>query len=209
MHFGMRLSAQVEYEVPACDRSLNSATCVHTAETTLPIPKGGHVIYSVAHQHVGGMGCTVYGEVSLVLQSFLCALGWIHVQQTGHARALPPACGRQQQQQQPDSFGGLARGTLQDDRELCTSEPMYGTGSEAGNEAGYVVGMGACYPKPGSVKVYDEEKLRLRCRYSSLAHHTGVMSLHYILVADFEESESGNQLLRTTNQLSESQNALV
>ncbi|KAL4191959.1 hypothetical protein AMTRI_Chr06g169910 [Amborella trichopoda] len=38
---------------------------------------------------------------------------------------------------------------------ICSSSPIYGRGKEAGNETGYVVGMGTCYPKPGSVKVKD------------------------------------------------------
>eukprot|EP00246_Nothoceros_aenigmaticus_P005144 TRINITY_DN169_c0_g1_i2.p1 TRINITY_DN169_c0_g1~~TRINITY_DN169_c0_g1_i2.p1 ORF type:complete len:111 (-),score=9.56 TRINITY_DN169_c0_g1_i2:1243-1575(-) len=50
--------------------------------------------------------------------------------------------------------------------------------------------MGTCYPQPGSVKVYDDEHLRLSCRYNALSGHTGVMGLVYLLVADFDESEN-------------------
>ncbi|MED6174450.1 hypothetical protein PIB30_069073, partial [Stylosanthes scabra] len=42
---------------------------------------------------------------------------------------------------------------------LCAIKPIYGTGKEAGNEEGYAVGMSGCYPKPGSVKIKDEEVL--------------------------------------------------
>ena len=39
---------------------------------------------------------------------------------------------------------------FQDGRVLCSSIPTYGQGKEAGNEAGYIVGMSTCYPQPGS-----------------------------------------------------------
>eukprot|EP00257_Ricinus_communis_P001061 XP_002511074.2 uncharacterized protein LOC8275475 isoform X2 [Ricinus communis] len=72
----------------------------------------------------------------------------------------------------------------QDGRVICTSLPIYGEGKEAGNEAGYIVGMSTCYPKPGSVKIADGENLTLESNYSSTQTHTGVMGLFYILVAD-------------------------
>ncbi|KDP22519.1 hypothetical protein JCGZ_26350 [Jatropha curcas] len=71
-----------------------------------------------------------------------------------------------------------------DGRVICTSVPTYGNGTEAGNEAGYIVGMSTCYPKPGSVKISDGENLILESKYSSAQRHTGVMGLFYILVAD-------------------------
>lgn len=73
---------------------------------------------------------------------------------------------------------------IQDGRVICTSLPIYGEGKEAGNEAGYIVGMSTCYPKPGSVKIADGENLTLESNYSSTQTHTGVMGLFYILVAD-------------------------
>ncbi|EHA8590125.1 hypothetical protein COCNU_scaffold015211G000010 [Cocos nucifera] len=72
----------------------------------------------------------------------------------------------------------------QDGRVLCTSIPVYGEGREAGNEAGYIIGMSTCYPEPGSVRVEDGEVLTLESNYSSTQMHTGVMGLFYILVAD-------------------------
>ncbi|XP_047177022.1 uncharacterized protein LOC124844182 [Vigna umbellata] len=58
---------------------------------------------------------------------------------------------------------GVVNVTLygQDVRVLCTSNPKYGTGKEAGNEKGYLVGMSVCYPKPGSIKIEDGEILTL------------------------------------------------
>ncbi|MED6203321.1 hypothetical protein PIB30_114357, partial [Stylosanthes scabra] len=64
----------------------------------------------------------------------------------------------------------------QDGRVICTSMSNYGSGDEAGNEAGYVVGMSTCYPKPGSVKIFDGETLTLESNYTSTTRsHTGVM----------------------------------
>ncbi|PON71244.1 Stress up-regulated Nod [Parasponia andersonii] len=67
---------------------------------------------------------------------------------------------------------------------MCSSIPIYGRGKEAGDEAGYIVGMSTCYPQPGSVKILDGETLTLVSNYSSSQAHTGVMGLFYILVAD-------------------------
>ncbi|XVE63793.1 hypothetical protein DITRI_Ditri07aG0048600 [Diplodiscus trichospermus] len=72
----------------------------------------------------------------------------------------------------------------EDGRLLCSSIPTYGEGEEAGNEAGYIVGMSTCYPRPGTVKISEGEALILESNYSSIRHHTGVMGLFYILVAD-------------------------
>ncbi|XP_057791441.1 uncharacterized protein LOC131008547 [Salvia miltiorrhiza] len=69
-------------------------------------------------------------------------------------------------------------------RVICSSVPTYGTGHEAGNEAGYIVGMSTCYPSPGSVKISAGETLTLISNYSSAQRHTGVMGLFYILIAD-------------------------
>ncbi|XP_062091490.1 uncharacterized protein LOC133797565 [Humulus lupulus] len=81
---------------------------------------------------------------------------------------------------------GGAGSTLygEDGRVICSSIPIYGTGKEAGNETGYIVGMSSCYPKPGSVKMVDGETLVHESSYSSSQPHTGVMGLFYMLVAD-------------------------
>ncbi|KAE9467633.1 hypothetical protein C3L33_00428, partial [Rhododendron williamsianum] len=72
----------------------------------------------------------------------------------------------------------------EDGRVICSSIPTYGEGKEAGNEAGYIVGMSTCYPNPGSVEISDGETLVLVSNYSREQRHTGVMGLFYILVAD-------------------------
>ncbi|KZV46465.1 hypothetical protein F511_10570 [Dorcoceras hygrometricum] len=72
----------------------------------------------------------------------------------------------------------------QDGRDICTSTTIYGKGTKAGNEAGYVVGMSTCYPKPGSVKIGGGETITLVSKYNSARRHAGVMGLFNILLAD-------------------------
>ena len=67
---------------------------------------------------------------------------------------------------------------------ICSSNPIYGKGKEAGDEAGYIVGMSTCYPEPGSVKILDGESLVLESKYDSSQAHTGVMALLHIFIAD-------------------------
>ncbi|XP_010255827.1 PREDICTED: uncharacterized protein LOC104596392 isoform X2 [Nelumbo nucifera] len=125
---------RIEYEVESCSTTgVVNGGCIDSKKASIVIPRGGHVIYGVAHQHSGGTGAALYGE---------------------------------------------------DGRVLCSSIPIYGEGKEAGNEAGYIVGMSACYPHPGSVQVSSGETLTLESNYSSTQKHTGVMGLFYILVAD-------------------------
>lgn len=76
----------------------------------------------------------------------------------------------------------------EDGRVICSSIPIYGEGNEAGNEAGYIVGMSTCYPKPGTMKISQGEILTLVSNYSSNQQHTGVMGLFYILVANSNAS---------------------
>ncbi|XP_009360279.2 uncharacterized protein LOC103950769 [Pyrus x bretschneideri] len=78
----------------------------------------------------------------------------------------------------------------EDGRVLCSSIPIYGKGKEAGDEAGYIVGMSSCYPRPGSIRINDGETLTLVSNYSSTQTHTGVMGLFYILVADYLPTSS-------------------
>lgn len=57
--------------------------CIDTKRTSLSLPDGGYVIYGVAHQHSGGLGSHLYGEV-IFFKSFhgksfqlLCILSYI------------------------------------------------------------------------------------------------------------------------------------
>ncbi|KAL2321819.1 hypothetical protein Fmac_026198 [Flemingia macrophylla] len=80
---------------------------------------------------------------------------------------------------------GVVNTTLygQDGRVLCTSTPKYGTGKEAGNEKGYVVGMSGCYPKPGSIKIKNGEILTLESIYQN-KFRAGAMGHFYIYLAE-------------------------
>ncbi|GAB4845814.1 hypothetical protein Ancab_039223 [Ancistrocladus abbreviatus] len=132
--FNTSHNCRVEYEVNSCKSSTGPDDgCIDSKRMSFVMPKGGYVIYGVAHQHSGGIGSALYRE---------------------------------------------------DGRVLCSSIPTYGEGKEAGNEAGYIVGMSTCYPQPGTLKLSEGETLILESNYSSAQKHTGVMGLFYILVAD-------------------------
>ncbi|XP_019459796.1 PREDICTED: uncharacterized protein LOC109359543 [Lupinus angustifolius] len=105
---------------------------VHVQKASIPLEKGGYLIYGVAHQHGGSAGSTLYG---------------------------------------------------QDGQILCNSRPRYGTGKEPGNEEGYLVAMSECVPKPGSVKINDNEILTLESRYNN-TYLTGLMGHFSIFVAE-------------------------
>lgn len=129
---------KVEYEVEECAAGAGNGECVHVLTATQVLPRGGDVVFGVAHQHSGGIAASLHGD---------------------------------------------------DGRLLCESTATYGEGQEAGNEAGYIVGMSTCYPKPGDVKVRDGEALTVVSRYSSERRHTGVMGLFYILVAEHDQQQ--------------------
>lgn len=67
---------------------------------------------------------------------------------------------------------------------ICSSIPAYGNGTDAGDEAGYIVGMSTCYPEPGSVSISNGETLVLESHYNASKRHTGVMGLFYLVLAD-------------------------
>ncbi|CAL5000865.1 unnamed protein product [Urochloa decumbens] len=142
-------SCKIEYQVEECsseDQAKND--CVHVQVAKQILPRGGDIVFGVAHQHSGGIGASLHGE---------------------------------------------------DGRLLCESMATYGEGQEAGNEAGYIVGMSTCYPKPGTVTVSDGEALTVVSNYSSERQHTGVMGLFYILVAEHEQQQQ--QQVRTVSWL--------
>ena len=72
---------------------------------------------------------------------------------------------------------------------MFISTPIYGDGEEAGNEAGYVVGMSTCYPEPGAAKVRGGEALTVLSNYTGERRRTGVMGHFYLLVADEQEGQ--------------------
>ncbi|WMV57736.1 hypothetical protein MTR67_051121 [Solanum verrucosum] len=72
----------------------------------------------------------------------------------------------------------------EDGRVICSSLPIYGKGKKPGNEAGYIVGMSSCYPRPGSIKLSEGETTTLLSNYSNDQRHIGVLGLFYLLVAE-------------------------
>jgi len=63
---------------------------------------------------------------------------------------------------------------------ICRSTPIYGNGTEAGNEDGYLVGMNPCYFEGDDLIVAPaNEKVRSVVRYNSTEPHTGVMALWF------------------------------
>ncbi|KAM0033305.1 putative stress up-regulated Nod 19 [Helianthus debilis subsp. tardiflorus] len=82
-------------------------------------------------------------------------------------------------------MGGLGSALYKEDGQLiCSSKPIYGKGNGVGDEAGYVVGMTTCYPKPGSVKIAQGETITFESNYNSEERRFGVMGFFYILVAE-------------------------
>uniref|UniRef100_A0A6N2LLB1 Stress up-regulated Nod 19 protein n=1 Tax=Salix viminalis TaxID=40686 RepID=A0A6N2LLB1_SALVM len=54
---------QIEYAVESCTATNAAGNgCVDIKRNNLTMPTGGYVIYAVAHQHVGGIGSTLYGQ---------------------------------------------------------------------------------------------------------------------------------------------------
>jgi len=72
--------------------------------------------------------------------------------------------------------------------ELCFAEPVYGTGSEAGNEDGYVVKIPPCYFHDDPVPLNVGDVVHIEAVYDNTeennAPHYGVMSLFYMGIAE-------------------------
>jgi hypothetical protein len=70
---------------------------------------------------------------------------------------------------------------------LCASHPIYGTGSEAGNETGYIVGVPPCVWGPPPLRqpprLRAGDKVRTVSRYNSTEGHYGVMGLWFMQVS--------------------------
>ncbi|KAB1200266.1 hypothetical protein CJ030_MR0G007710 [Morella rubra] len=60
----------VEYEVESCNAScMADDGCIDNKRLSLTMPRGGFVVYGVAHQHAGGIGSALYGEDFVTLTS--------------------------------------------------------------------------------------------------------------------------------------------
>ncbi|KAG0452646.1 hypothetical protein HPP92_025310 [Vanilla planifolia] len=63
-------SCKVEYTVLPCDSTgKNKEDCVDVKKTNIILPRGGEIVYGVAHQHTGGTGSALYGEDGQLLCS--------------------------------------------------------------------------------------------------------------------------------------------
>lgn len=66
---------QVEYEVESCNQATEADDpCIDSKRTSLALPTGGYLVYGVAHQHSGGLGANLYGEVILKCTCLLSSL---------------------------------------------------------------------------------------------------------------------------------------
>lgn len=62
--FHVSLFWQVEYDISPCGSSAMAANeCSDTKKISFDMPRGGYVIYGVAHQHSGGIGAALYRKV--------------------------------------------------------------------------------------------------------------------------------------------------
>lgn len=57
----------MEYDVLKSNKTTSNDS-IETKKNYATISPGGYLIYGVAHQHSGGIGATVYGQVILFLQ---------------------------------------------------------------------------------------------------------------------------------------------
>lgn len=77
----------------------------------------------------------------------------------------------------------------EDGRVICRTLPIYGHGTEAGDENGYVVGVVSCYPPAGSPQgwITQGEELHYQVKYSKVGGpHTGLMGIVGVKIAKDE-----------------------
>ena len=68
---------QVEYDVESCSASgMADNRCTDSKRISLVLPTGGYIVYGVAHQHSGGIGSALYGEVIQHLPFLFVAI-WV------------------------------------------------------------------------------------------------------------------------------------
>lgn len=56
---------QTEYFIPGN----NSSDPIHVQKASIPMEKGGYLIYGTAHMHTGAINATLYGQVNFYLKS--------------------------------------------------------------------------------------------------------------------------------------------
>lgn len=64
----------------ACHVGVANDGCIHTKSLSISLPRGGDIIYGVAHQHKGGVGLTLYlinlPFLGMIIWYSLCAHHW-------------------------------------------------------------------------------------------------------------------------------------
>ncbi|CEG38887.1 Stress up-regulated Nod 19 [Plasmopara halstedii] len=160
----LEFTGNVEYDVPLCDPDTHPG-CVHTLSTRQRLD---HT--PLTRQLVDDDNDSLYA----------------YRQHAGSARdvELVYAVGHQHR-------GGLGI-QLYDDATgdlICASVPKYGSGSEAGNEDGYIVSMSSCTFNPPR-RMSTTDIVRIVALYNNTVPHTGVMSLMYIALSDFPLNET-------------------
>ncbi|CAO2826926.1 unnamed protein product [Amaranthus hypochondriacus] len=67
---------KVEYDISPCGSSAMAANeCSDTKKISFDMPRGGYVIYGVAHQHSGGIGAALYRKDGRVICSSIPSYG--------------------------------------------------------------------------------------------------------------------------------------
>ncbi|XP_058092871.1 uncharacterized protein LOC131239272 [Magnolia sinica] len=71
-----RLGCKIEYDVEPCGAAdMGKGHCVDSKKMSIVMPRGGDVIYGVAHQHWGGVGSTLHGQDGRVICSSIPIYG--------------------------------------------------------------------------------------------------------------------------------------
>lgn len=155
----------IEHDVPVCPAGTPPEKCIFEAESLQPVG------YWDAHAH----HAMHYKASDLVDLAFAAPhLHWAGIS----LELIDPATNKTicEVHKSPDGRGGV----------------MYGTGQEAGNEDGYLVGLRPCVWGEGDSPTFRRDHLlRIRTVYNASSYHTGVMSLWLMQVAPSKQVAPG------------------
>ncbi|CAJ2673265.1 unnamed protein product [Trifolium pratense] len=133
-----------EYTIP----ENNSGDRFHVQKSSIPMKKGGYLIYGTAHMHTGVVNATLYGQDGRKLCTSTPRYGTGKEARNEEGYLVEMSDGRKLCTSTPRYGTGKEAGNeegylveMSDGRTLCTSTPRYGTGKEAGNKEGYLVEM--------------------------------------------------------------------
>jgi hypothetical protein len=118
----------------------------------------------------------VRSPASLALVAFEVIASFPSSLQVSHIASYLPFEGTEQDESYTRWFRSASNETL------CWSKPVYGTGTAAGNEKGFVVAMTTCdFPKPA--RLAANEEFTIISNYDASRLVTGVMGLVYVAAA--------------------------